>query len=179
MTVKERENLYNTFKTNIRVKELESIEIDLKKSYNFNKKKILDSIENTISTGKRGSKYFKSKGGIWCIYGKNINGEIEYFDVAETSSICQEMIKFLQFLTCGKRDVRKNIYKNFERKVYTRFKAQQIYKTLHRNKILYFVVLEYNEDKNERINREIQYAYKLKASWWSPSPKQNKILKGY
>lgn len=172
MNTTERNNIYNNYKTRIQINEIQIIEIDLTRSYQYNKNLILKNLDGKISTGYKGRKYYKSKGGIWAIRDNKGN----FYDICETSSIVQEMMKDLQLFTTAKRDVRKDIYKNFKRQVYKRWKFQQIYKAIKPKK-LYFVVLEFNENKEDRLNREIKYACKTKAKYWSPSPKQKNLIK--
>lgn len=167
-----RISFYNKVKQK-KIEFLDVVEIDLKKSYN--KKIILDRIEHTDGIGRRGVKYLKSSGAVWCLFNE-VDGKIVCYDVCETSSVCQEMIDYYQYLTVAKRDVRKNIYKSFKRKVYTRYKTQQIYKSLPKNKKVKFGVICYSNDKEARLKVEMEAAAVLKATWWSPNPVQNKII---
>lgn len=176
------ENISQSFKT--------TFSINLNKGYRYNKNKI----EKYFSSFNK--KYIS---GIWIIKDSSLieshikRGEsVTIYEVAETSSIKDEMIKDLQFIYLGKRDSRKNIYKSVKRNTYSRFKYQQIYldskKKIKRNHdhIINFSILSINNDiipesnysfdKNSRLIFELIFSLITEPKYWSPNPFQRKIL---
>lgn len=151
-----------------------SVEIDLSKSCAHNKKKIEKALPE------------KRLPGIWIIIDSSDsikkNSTIETYEVLSTSDIKEEMIKDLQFIYLGIRDSRKNIYNNFSRNVYRRYKYQQIYKTIkaktkrgHAPTLVFkHIITEPIKDKREDV--ELKIALDLEAVWWSSNPKQSKYI---
>lgn len=151
--------------------------VDFSKSYDWNKRHIGKIFSNNNSS---------KVPGIWIIEDskediKSSEPSITY-EVAQTKDILRECIACLKWLFLGKRDARKNIYSNYCKKVYTRYKYQQIYliasrktKAHHPTRLIFRQVTI--EPCNEyRLLKEMCIAINREAYFWSPDPTQYEMI---
>lgn len=180
MNNKERENLYRMDELfdKVDLGSIFSFHVDLTRSYNYNKKHLENQFREVFGNN--------IISGVWII--EDIDDKVkkteivEVYEVCSSSNILAEMLRGLQFLYLGKRDARKDIYKNFTRNTYTRYKYQQIYlKTKRKTKGnhdagLSFRIVLNERDKIKRDSDEISIAISNKAVFWSPNKEQSKII---
>lgn len=156
--------------------------VDFTKSYKANKK----MLENNFDIFTKDSNIPDKVPGVWIIedyYDKVKKTDIkEIYEVCCTSDIVKEMLRGVQFLFLGKRDSRKDIYKNFRNNTYTRYKYQQIYLRMKRklksnhNPELCFKIVNIDDSKECREKCEMSIAIHGKATFWSPNSDQLKII---
>lgn len=166
----------NKFNLDYRIDEdVVYIVIDLDKSYAYNKKQI----------DKAFLRFGERVPGVWVICDNEPSikgGKIEYYEVLSTADMHDEMLKDLQFIYLGIRDAKKNIYNNFRRNVYRRYKYQQIYKRVKlktqkpHHTVLIFKQVVFEPVRENRENIELKVALDKEAVWWSSNPHQARYI---